>query len=190
MTKLMLADTSMSQWQSLVAEAGEVARCPLAEDLESYLVFTLARYTGRPHSVSRVVALDLLEALQAHGRERHERLREIGDRCLLLSGLFPEQARRRRVSIGYFVDQGRCAYDELGILLQSGYAVLYRRLSGGFVHLMDVLHAIREMGGREIALEPVAEMDLWHQTGSRAALRRLRRHTGGIPMAPHRGAWH
>ena len=87
-------------WLDLVRESAQRAGVTLDEELESHLVFVLMRHLGDAGLGARVLALDYLEALLAQGSQRTRALRETGDRCLLIAGLFPEQAQRRRVSPG------------------------------------------------------------------------------------------
>lgn len=181
MATLLTQPGAAAQWQALVAEAESAAARPLGEELESYLVFLLMRFERTPHMADSVLALDYLRAMLAAGRIKHERLRDVGDQCLLYSGLFPQQAERRRVRIGYFVDLGRSAYQELAARLAGGYADLYALLSQDFVSMMDVLHAVRRLGGAR--LDPLPAYELWRDTGSRAALQALREATGPTPLA-------
>ncbi len=51
-------------------------------------------------------------------------------------------------------------------MLDRGWSSVYRHLSEAFVVLMDILHAMRGLGG-EHALTPIQAMDLWQETGSR-----------------------
>ncbi|MDH5614154.1 MAG: hypothetical protein OEY35_03885, partial [Gammaproteobacteria bacterium] len=118
MTQLVLHPTPEAQWQALVSEAALVADCRLDQDMESYLVFLLMRFTSRPEMAERVMALDYLESLNSTGSQRYDQLRDVGDQCLLYSGLFPAHARRKRVSIDYYVGMGRTAYHQLSEVMQ------------------------------------------------------------------------
>ncbi len=178
---IVTAPTATSHWQKLVHEAQQTAGIELDEQLESYLVFLLMRFTGDVHMAARVMALDYLEGMLAAGRERHERLRDVGDHCLLVSGLFPRRAERRRVKVSYFVRLGRAAYADLGARLEAGLAELYHDLARGFVALMDTLQAVRRMGA-EPALEPLQALELWADTGSTEALQSVTTHTGSVPV--------
>lgn len=173
MSQLVLHPTSEAQWQALVSEAALAADCKLDQDMESYLVFLLMRFTSRPEMVERVMALDYLESLNSMGSQRCEQLRDVGDQCLLYSGLFPAHATRKHVSVDYYVGMGRTAYHQLSEVMQHSIAVLYQQIARGFVHLMDVLHAMRAMD-HEQRLEPVLAYDLWDKTGSRFAERVVR----------------
>jgi hypothetical protein len=166
MSRLILEPTPQAQWQSLLHEAQSACHHRLDETLESYLVYLLMRFTDRPECLARVMAEDYLQSQSLHGEQRAERLREVGDHCLLFSGLFPHQAERRLVHISYFVNIGRASYQQLSAGLDRGWASVYSHLSEAFVVLMDILHAMRGLGG-EAVLTPIQAMDLWAETGSR-----------------------
>ncbi len=178
MPELIVEPTAEAQWQSLVREAAQAATQPLDASLESYLVFLLNRSTRDAEALTRIMALEYLQALERGGREGEARLRELGDHCLLLAGLFPHRAERRRVRIGYFVDLGRSAYHQLAACLNQSTAQLYRELAAAFVSLLDVLLAMRELAGPP-ALTPLEAVDLWQDARSRHALRTLERHSAG-----------
>ena len=97
-------------WQSLVREACTRCGQALDEAQESYLVFVLLRHQRDGHLLARTQALEWLEAQLRVGSARSDALRDVGDRCLLIAGLFPALAQRRRVSVEYFIDLGRGAY--------------------------------------------------------------------------------
>ena len=59
------------------------------------------------YEVITIMSEDFLGSQQLHGEQRAESLRQVGDHCLLFSGLFPQIAERRLVRISYFVNIGR-----------------------------------------------------------------------------------
>jgi len=182
MQPLVLHPTSTAQWRELVQEAARHVDRPLDEDVESYLVFLLMRFTGDVALASRTMALEYLQGLLASGRVRRDRLRDVGDQCLLFSGLFPQVARRRRVQVHYFVELGRGAYDQLAAEPAHSLGAIFRALAEGFVPLMDVLQAMRRMGGGgHPLLDPLEAFELWAATGSQEARAQLARHTPAVP---------
>ena len=181
MRKILDQPGNMSQWQALVADAEELCGVRLDEELESYLVFTLMRYLRRPEMVHRILALDFLEAFQQSHPQRIEALRDVGDQCLLFSGLFPRRAERRRVRVSYYVDLGRSAYQNLADSLTK-ITHLFARLAEEFIAAMDTLQAIRVIGQRDSGLLPVQAYELWQDTASRQAYEQLLRQTGGQPV--------
>lgn len=181
---LVIEPTSTSQWQALLQEAQEAIEHQLDETLESYLVFLLIRFTNRPEVAQRVLALDYLECLSKTGSLRGEGLREVGDHCLLISGLFPQRAERRRVKPSYFVDLGRSAYHELAHSVSRTTGELFNHLSQDFVLLMDVLQSMRGMETAVQGLSPLDAHEMWQETGSEIARRTLRHHSpDGTPVA-------
>lgn len=180
MKGLILEPTPQAQWQSLVADAQAACQQELDETLESYLVFLLMRFADRPECLARVMAQDYLESGHLGGGQRIDRLREVGDHCLLFSGMFPQIAERRLVRVSYFVQIGQSAYWQLSDVLDRGFASVYKHLSEAFVVLMDVLHAMRELGG-DAVLTPFQAMDLWTDTGSRRCYRQLAE-GGAVPV--------
>ena len=180
MTSLVLQPTDTAQWHALVADAQQACHQQLDEALESYLVFLLMRFTGRPEMAAKLMALEFLEA-QKESPLRTDMLRDVGDQCLLFSGLFPQIAERRLVRVSYFVNIGRTAYDQLASMVDRSNNRLYTRLAEAFVGVMDVLQAMRGLSGEPV-LQPLAAADLWQDTGSRSAFRSLTEASDALPV--------
>jgi hypothetical protein len=188
MKPLVLQPTDVAQWHALVAEAQSVCHLNLDEVIESYLVFLLMRFAGRADLSARVMALEFLHAQQRDARQP-DRLRDVGDHCLLFSGLFPQLAESRLVRVSYFIRIGRSAYHQLGLLLDRERDQLYSRLADAFVAVMDVLHAMRGLGGEPV-LAPLAAAELWSDTGSRGAYHELLGQCNGVPVATRQSQRH
>ncbi len=169
MSQVQTEETATAQWQALVKEAEVFNGVMLNEELESYLVFLLMRYMQQPGLASKVVALEYLNGALAQGSERKERMRDVGDQCLLFSGLFPNRAERRLVKISYYVNIGRSAYLNLSELTQAALANMYNNLSESFVVMMDTLQAIRHMNSNQVQLQPIVAYELWQDTQSKQA---------------------
>ncbi len=73
------------------------------------------RYCNEPLLLQKVMGLEFLKSMEQVGQARRGALQAVGDQCLLLSGLFPERAPVRRVSLGYFVELGRYAYERCAL---------------------------------------------------------------------------
>ena len=173
-------NSQVAQWQKLVSDAETLNGVKLNEELESYLVFTLMRFTQRPEMVARVMALDYLEAMLQAGSISHEQMRDVGDQCLLLAGLFPQRAQKRRVKVSYYVDLGRSAYQHISESL-ANMATLYAHLATEFIPAMDTLQAIRVLGGQQV-LDPMMAFELWQDTGSVQARGCLSQATDTVPI--------
>jgi len=130
-------------WQSLVHEAGQRLHAPLDESRESYLVFVLLRYQRDDSLLARTLALEWFAAQANVGSARADALRDVGDRCLLIAGLYPGLAERRRVGIDYFIDLGRGAYFEVAQASRNAYAGLFEQLARSYRELVRTLRALR-----------------------------------------------
>ncbi|ALG66800.1 hypothetical protein [Beggiatoa leptomitoformis] len=182
MDTLVLHPTSTAQWHALVNEAESMCHARLGEELESYLVFLLMRYVNAADIANSVLAVEYLQTAEMTGKLRADQLRDVGDKCLLYSGLFPGRAQRRRVNISYYVDLGVSAYGVLADSLADMRATLYEALSARFVALMDVLQATREVNTHKPCLQPLDAMDLWSDTNSPHALATLALYSNGFPV--------
>lgn len=183
MAHLILEPTSTAQWHALVSEAELVSERKLDETLESYLVFLLMRFVARPDLAGHALAIDYLRGSAATGQLQVAQLRDVGDQCLLYSGLYPQHAERRLVRVSYYVELGRGAYGQLAERLRHTGAGIYQQLCQGFVVLMDVLQAMRAMDGTP-AMASLQSLELWAETGSQVAWQRLRDRTDAIPVMP------
>jgi len=150
MTAILTDAPPLALWTDLVREAESAVGARLDEELESYLVFLLIAHTRDVHLHGNAVALDYLLARAGGGARRREDLRDVGDRCLLLAGFYPEQAERRMVTVDYFLALGSHAYDELSATLRAGLAELFRRLARAYARLARVTLEVRRQM-REIA---------------------------------------
>lgn len=177
MDKLVLHPSTMSQWQSLVYDAQNACNIELPESLESYLVFLLMRFTERPEIAREVVAIDFLESYHQSQHLQQQTLRDIGDKCLLFTGLFPKRARQRRVRIGYYVKIGQSAYSSLSSSESHETSELFLELCETFVPMMDILQTMREIDTQEPSLDPLEAEELWSDTGSTHALQTLKQFT-------------
>jgi len=148
-------------WRDTVKGAEERCRVNLPEDVETYLVSLLIRFTNKPDLANHVMASQFLRAMQENELLRRYSLANVGDQCLLLSGLFPGIAERRQVKIRYFVDLGRSAYSNISDTASD----LYAALAAQFVMLMDVLQSLNQ---RHVLL-PLEAYELWQELGSQRA---------------------
>jgi len=143
MSKLILYPTDTIQWHALVNEAQVATQVMLNEDTESYLVFLLIRFSNSTEWVDSTVALDFLQSMQAVLPRQVQLLRDVGDKSLVFSGLFPEIAVRRHVQINYYTEMGQAAYLTASELQSNETSDLYYQLSQQFIHLQSILHFIR-----------------------------------------------
>lgn len=172
--KLLTNKSSTILWHEVIR--GAESRCSVAlhDELETYLISLLIRYTNKPEVAKQIFATAFLKAMQAREMERYASLQHVGDQCLLFAGLFPHVAEKRHVKISYFVDLGKSAYS--GISQKTND--LFSSLSIQFVVLMDVLQCIRPTPD----LLPLEAYDQWNEVGSQRALNLLKEYARGLPI--------
>jgi len=143
MHKLVIHPTNVAQWQALVKDAEVSLQIDLSEEVESYLVYMLMRFIASGDLCREIIAIDFLESANKQAEARKLSLQEIGDKCLLFSGFFPEIARKRQVTVKYYVDIGRTAYKTLGQISNNESSALFNNLGHTFMPLVDILQAMR-----------------------------------------------
>ena len=147
MSHFRLGPTKIAEWYALVIEAQNECGHDFDESLQQYLVMTLDHFTTQDKLVTAVIAFDYLQSLNMSGKLGGSLLRNVGDQCLIISGLFPERALRKNISLNYFISIGQQVYDSLALTNPNFEfdAELFAKLSTNFVGLMDVLHTMRQL---------------------------------------------
>ncbi|MDF1797454.1 MAG: hypothetical protein P1U63_13040 [Coxiellaceae bacterium] len=142
----IIQPTSQAIWHHVVKDAHQQSGYQYNEEVENYLVMTLEKFLTDNQFACETVAIKLLEGLTDDSFAQGDRLRDVGDECLLLSGLFPERALKRNVSLSYYIGAGRQAYKTLSHQSSESFhnPVLFAALSTHFTGLMDILHLIRK----------------------------------------------
>lgn len=137
--KLILHPTETSQWHALLIEAQANTDCLLEEDIESYMVFLLMRFSQTPALANSVLAMDFMDLIDIEGSRKIDLLQELGDKSLLFSGLYPGLAQKKRVSVDYFVDMGKNAYFSVAALDSAKGSELFAALGDNFMMMKTVL---------------------------------------------------
>ncbi len=185
MSHIILQPTAVAEWHALVNEAECMRGNYLTEDIENYLVWLLLRYTNHSDALAKSLATQYLQSHNTSRSAQQESLRDVGDICLILAGLFPERAIKLLVPLTYFIELGRRAYNDLSALLQSTHsqdalAQLYLELQQKFVELIETLHCMRELAGDDYELSLLQAEELWQYARSQHAMKIIRKHTKGV----------
>ena len=143
MSNLILHPTNTSQWHALVYEAQAITKLVLTENIESYLVFLLMRFSHTTQLIESVITIDFLECMHLTGTRRTEQFQAVGDKSLLLCGLFPGIVNKRRVGLDYFSEIGQAAYLSASESHEHQLSDLYLQLSHEFSHMQHILQAMR-----------------------------------------------
>ena len=145
MENLKPQPTPKAEWYEVVTQAQSIAGYQFNEDIQSYLVLTLDHFTKNQSLSNSIIAMDFLENNSGNSINNIKNLKLIGDECLILSGLFPNHAFEKNVSLDYFISIGQECYFLISKNRQKTplNSLLFRSLSQNFIGLMDILHHIR-----------------------------------------------
>ncbi len=165
---LLHQSNSVQLWHDLITDAEKICDISLKEEVESYLVFLLIRYVASPDIAKRIIATEFLQGVQLTRNMREIALQGVGDKCLLMSGLFPTIAKKRLVKISYFVKLGQSSYATISKTQNDIYSLLAHQ----FVPLMDILQSVKNHD-----LLPLDAYELWNETGSQRAFTLLKKYS-------------
>lgn len=182
MKPLVLEPTTTAQWYTLLQEAEQNCAIQLHPEIENYLILLLNRFTQETDFIQKVMGLEYLKGLHEFGEQRQLSLRDVGDQCLIITGLFPGRAEKRCVKISYFIDIGQNAYAQLAQNSSHGLGILFYQLYEQFIAAMDVLQATRELSDKSASLTALQAAELWHDTHSRHAFEVLQHYTAALPL--------
>ena len=169
MNPSILHTRDTAHWRALVAAAEASVQSCLDDDLENYVVMLLLRFAAAGNETREPENTDELAG----------NLVEVGDRCLIISGLMPDQAITQGLPVRHFVETGRRAYQEAAHRSQNA---IFHRLATRFVAIMDVLQVMRTLDEDVIAVDLFRVYDQWTETGSQYAYRLIRAATDALPV--------
>jgi len=162
--------TQEALWHELISDAEKSSDQRLEDDLKSYLVCLLMRFLKKPDMISGAIALEYLNNFLEFGEIRKNGLRDIGDKCLIFSGFFPKQTRKRRVSADYFISIGQSAYlglsEEFEKNNAQGLSDLYMLASRKFITMATILMSAKMLNEEEEFIDPLLSHELWERTHS------------------------
>lgn len=182
MKSMILEPTATAHWYSLIQEAEQSCAIHLNIELENYLVLLLERFTQVTDFSNKVMGLEYLKSLNEVAAHRQLALRNIGDQCLLITGLFPGRAEKRHVRVSYFINIGQNAYFQLAQNSNSGLKILFNGLCEQFITVMDVLQAARELTDKTASLSPLLAEEIWTDVNSAHAFKILQHYSNAIPI--------
>ena len=142
--KIVIQPNALSEWYELVKETQAHTGVHLDDTIQSYLILTLDNFVKDEALVDLPVAIEYLRTLTIEKEKSNQKLRRVGDRCLILSGLFPDHAEKLNVSISYFIEIGRQAY--LTLADRAIFKIdpkLFYNLGFHFVDIKELLNAMR-----------------------------------------------
>jgi hypothetical protein len=147
------------------------------EHTEFYLVNLLSDFSRTPLP-GGPLAIKMCEGLSALPGERAQKLREVGDTSLFVSGFFPDSLNRSLVDVDYYMGMGEIAYAHLSRMLRGAqgeaFGEVFCELSDKFARFVEVLSEVSDTatGG---PVDVLRLCEKYVKTGSESVLRKLAR---------------
>lgn len=141
--KFIIHPTEIAHWYFLVNESQSKLNINLSTEVESYLVFLLMRYSSQPQIFDSIISIEFLKNINNTGNVRKSKFQEIGDKCLIFCGLFPERTKNLSVNEDYFKNLGISCYSSVSLDKLYSLASLYEEMSNSFVASTKVLNSLR-----------------------------------------------
>jgi len=135
-------DTSL--WYEMFFEAEERTGVSVDEDLTVYLVHMLISFLKNTDIVLTRHVINYLERVDDLNQTRS--LREAGDSCLFVSGIFPKYISRKYGNDEYLIDIGISAYSQASLMDYVCMQETLHKLSQNFMSLVTILRALRKEG--------------------------------------------
>jgi hypothetical protein len=170
-------ETLASFFFEKLGDALKEHRVETAAETEHYLVRLLADYATHPLD-DEPLAIKLLSASDAPPVERRQKLKEVGDTSLFVSGFWSESFARRVVDVDYYIGIGGNAYGQLARVgdgwSRDPFNDVFEELSAKFKRLVTVLSTLSQRIAPPTSPQDLVRLyDKYRNTGSTWARARL-----------------
>ena len=171
MSELALLKDSPTFFKALVKEGMKSAQVKVSPSVGEYLSKLLLFYIASDHlfsiSPSGKKHLKTLAELylQSHSfpASLKGNLKKMGDTSLYISGFFRESLTKKRISVEYYMNMGKSAYQSLSEFQEGP---LFKELAFRFSDLVCVLFQIRQKSSLHQHSDMLALLDQYMETGS------------------------
>jgi hypothetical protein len=161
-------ESAVEFFKELVDGALTHQRLATQELTAFYVVRLLTSFLQRPVAEdAEPLAFRLAQALEGGGLRQRERLRQIGDVSLFISGFFADSLHRKLVDVDYYVSIGGCAYNALSRVETDTFSSVFAELGENFVGFVDVLSEVSERTSCASNADLLRLYEKWVKTGSR-----------------------
>ena len=167
-----------SFFQEAVSSAIRNQGIEASEMTEFYVVNLLADFAHTPPS-DEALALKVCRGLQEGASSRMQKLREVGDTSLFVSGFFPDSLNRSLIDVDYYIGMGELAYGHLAHAGAASRGALWREvfaeLADNFKRFVAVLAEISSDSAVGSPANILRLYEKYLKTGSESVLEKLRR---------------
>jgi hypothetical protein len=157
-----------------------------------YLVDLLIHYMNSENFFSQdesgkmrvpVIAELYAQYLSGTAANKHHTLKQMGDVCLMITGVFPDSLNKKIVDVDYYLGMGGTAYQHLSELQLTAISrTLFKELSEKFKLFSEVLSEMSEKSGLQSNSNLLRVYEKWLQTGSERLKNVLGEHGIAAPI--------
>ena len=142
---------------------------------EFYLVNLLSDFAKGPLP-DEALAIKMCEGLQATPASRVQKLREVGDTSLFVSGFFPDSLNRSLIDVDYYIGMGEVAYGHLSRMMRGtdSFTQVFCELSDKFPRFVAVFSEIATNDATGSSVNVLRLYEKYLKTGSETVLEQLR----------------
>lgn len=133
-----------AHWHALIGKAEYLTHHLLPHGIEDYLVRLFLRFEQEDIQDSRKIS----DSSQFASSE--EKLRRLGDQCLLLCGFYPQASQEYGIALGEFISMGSEAYTKLSSVVVSEDEMIYEYLASNFTQISELISFISEFSDKPI----------------------------------------
>ena len=134
-------------WKSLVQEAQIIEGLHLNQLIQEYLIMMLIRHTKLTRFNEEPVAVSYLKSQKYRGQVKRNAIQSVGDRCLILSGLYPDIITNKTIDIDYLTSIGQSAYHDLHGIIKDD--LTFKQLAIEFTNLQRTLASMRNIADHQ-----------------------------------------
>lgn len=143
--KIAITLTETAQWHALLGRAEYLLQKCLPEDVTHYLVRLFLNLTREDMSREKI-----LMTAGEETRAADDKLQRVADRCLMISGFYPDIVSVYDVAPDEFIKMGKNAYRALANNTDMEAAVVYSYLDSNFDMVVEMLNRILQFSSANI----------------------------------------
>lgn len=141
---ILLPSNRLTEWYEMLQISKQHTGIILDDHVESYVILTLDGYLQDQLITDLALGVEFMQAVNLKKTQSRSLLRHIGDRCLILAGLFQLRSKRLNVSEDYFCEIGQQAYLNLANFHKLHIdPELFWKMAKHFVAISKLLQSFR-----------------------------------------------
>lgn len=144
MRHIAITVNETAHWHALIGKAEYLTHHLLPHGIEDYLVRLFLRFEQEDIQDSRKIS----ESSELASSE--EKLRRLGDQCLLLCGFYPQASQEYGIALDEFTSMGSEAYKKLSSLVAGEEEMIYEYLAVNFAQVSELICYISEFSDKPI----------------------------------------